>query len=421
MKRAVLVLLLLVAISAGAVTMAQDNPPKAISIGAVIPLTGRYAGGGAQVQRGYQLAVDDINAKGGVKVAEYNTSLPLSLTILDDESDPSKTVSNLETLNSQGVVAYLGGFGSDLHVAAAPIAEKNQVPYLGVAFALYDIHQQGYKYLFSPFPKSPDLVTASYGLINSIPQDQRPQHIGIMQEKTDWGIELTGMWKDQASQAGIDVAAVEEYAPGTKDFTNLILDLQSKNVDAVMGEPTPPDGIAIVTQMAQLGYTPKFMLLFRAPDAPTWVTSVGAPGDYVMFAPGWHNSMKFPGVDQLNEEHKKLMGRPADPIVGPSYAVIQILAGAIEKAGKLDRAAIRDAIAASDTQTVMGEIKFRDDGTGTVTTPILQYQQGKVQVVWPLDFKTADLVYPAPALDTRPEVTQPPPTPAPAATPTPSS
>ena len=85
-------------------------------------------------------------------------NIPFNLTILDDESDPIKTVSNLEDLNNQDVVAYLGGFGSDLHAAAAAVAEKNAVPYLGVAFALWDIHEQGYKYLFSPFPKSPDLA-----------------------------------------------------------------------------------------------------------------------------------------------------------------------------------------------------------------------------------------------------------------------
>src|SRR5215813_4474138 len=119
MKRSVLLLLLLLMVSFGTVIHAQDNAPKAINIGAVIPLTGRYAGGGAQVQRGYQLGVQDINAKGGVHVSDLNADLLLNLIIEDDESDPTKTVSNLEDLNSQGVAAYLGGFGSDLHVAAA--------------------------------------------------------------------------------------------------------------------------------------------------------------------------------------------------------------------------------------------------------------------------------------------------------------
>jgi branched-chain amino acid transport system substrate-binding protein len=417
MKRSILFLLIvLLAVGAGTVTVAQDAAPDSISIGAVIPLTGRYAGGGAQVQRGYQLAVDDINAAGGVHVDEYNADLPLKLTILDDESDPTKTVSNLEDLNSQGVVAYLGGFGSDLHAAAAAIAEKNAIPYLGVAFALWDIHEQGYKYLFSPFPKSPDLASTTFDLLNSIPEDQRPKNIGILQEQTDWGIELGTLWKDDAAKSGYTVAAYEEYAPGTKDFTDAILALQNANVDAVLALPNPPDGITLVNQMAELNFVPKFSLIIRAPDNPAWADSLGPVGDFVTFAPGWHHAMKFPGVDKLNEEHMALVGRPADPIVGPSYALIQILAAAIEKAGKLDRDAIRDAIAASDVDTVIGHITFRDDGTAPVTTAILQYQHGKQELVWPAEFATAPLAYPALPYDERP-TPEPKPTPEPTATP----
>src|SRR5712691_325104 len=108
---------------------------QTVKVGAVVPLTGRYGAGGAQVRAGYEIAVEHINAAGGV----------------GGKKQP------LETLASQGVVAYLGGFGSDLHAAAASVAEKNKTPYLGVAFALNKVHQQGFKYLFSPFWKSPDV------------------------------------------------------------------------------------------------------------------------------------------------------------------------------------------------------------------------------------------------------------------------
>ncbi len=416
MKRSIL-FLLIVSLALGAFTVvAQDAAPESISIGAVIPLTGRYAGGGAQVQRGYQLAIDDINAAGGVHVDEFDADLPLSLTILDDESDPNKTVSNLEDLNSQGVVAYLGGFGSDLHAAAAAIAEKNAIPYLGVAFALWDIHQQGYQYLFSPFPKSPDLATTTFDLLNSIPEAERPTKIGILQEQTDWGIELGTLWKDAAAESGYEVVAYEEYAPGNKDFTDAILALQNAGAEVVLGLPNPPDGITIVNQMAELNYVPKATLLIRAPDNPAWADSTGAVGDYVLFAPGWHHAMTFPGVDKLNEEHMKLMGRPADPIVGPAYALVQILAAAIEKAGTLDRQAVRDAIAASDLDTVIGHITFREDGTAPVVTAILQYQNGKQQLVWPAEYATAPLAFPAIAYADRPTPV-PKPTAEPTATP----
>jgi branched-chain amino acid transport system substrate-binding protein len=395
-------LLAVLVLSLGTGIIAQDEGPEFIEIGASIPLTGRYAGGGAQVERGYKLAVEAINEAGGVMVEEFGRQIPINLTILDDESDPVKTVSNLEDLFANNeVVTYLGGFGSDLHAAAAAVAEVNAVPYIGVAFALWDVHQQEFQYLFSPFPKSPDLSKTVFEFLNTLPEDERPTRVGILQEQTDWGIELAGFWMADAAEAGFEVVAHEEYAPGTQDFTDAILSLQEADVQVLLSLPNPPDGITLFTQMAELDWAPAFSLVIRAPDAPTWKEALGTNGDFVALMPGWHNAMDFPGVDELNEKHIELMERPADPIVGPSYATIQILAAAIESAGTLDRDAIRDAIAATDMETVIGPVTFREDGTGVVTTAILQYQKGKVELIWPAEFATADAVYPAPAFDER--------------------
>ena len=142
---------------------AYPPAPEYIEIGASIPLTGKFGSLGSQVKVGYDYAIADINAAGGVYVAEYGTKIPLRLTAYDDESDPTKAVSNLENVFSeQEVVAYLGGAASGMHAATTAIAEKNQVPYLGVSFAWWNIHQRGYEYLFSPFPKSPDQARDVY-------------------------------------------------------------------------------------------------------------------------------------------------------------------------------------------------------------------------------------------------------------------
>src|SRR5690606_33479655 len=274
--------------------------------------------------------------------------IQIKLNVVADEADPVEAVSNLADLyNNNDVVAYLGGFGSDLHAAAAAVAEVNAVPYIGVAFALWDVHQQGYEYLFSPFPKSPDLSVTIFEFLNTLPEDERPTRVGILQEQTDWGDELAGFWETDSEAAGFEVVAHETYTPGNQDFTDAILSLQGADVEVLLSLPNPPDGITLFTQMAELGWTPAFSLVIRAPDAPTWMEALGSNGDYVALMPGWHNAMDFPGVDELNERHIELVERPSDPIVGPSYASIQILAAAIEAAGTLDRDAIRDAIAAA--------------------------------------------------------------------------
>jgi len=372
---------------------------QAIKVGAVVPLTGRYGGGGAQVRAGYEIAVEHVNAAGGVTVG--GKKMPLELVLLDDESDATKTVARLETLAAQGVVAYLGGFGSDLHAAAASVAEKNRIPYLGVAFALNKVHQQGFRYLFSPFWKSPDIGQALPPLLTSIPAAQRPKAVAIFQEKTDWGAEMAAAWVEAGKASGYRVAMQGEYAPGAKDFSDLILKAKAANADAVFALPTPPDGMTMIKQMRELNYAPKLTFFIRAPDPPVWSKNLGKDGDYVMLAPGWHNAVKAPGVKELNEAHVKKVGRPADPIAGPSYACVQILAAALSRAGSLDREKVRDAIAATDMTTVVGPVKFRPNGTGVVQSVFLQWINGKQELIWPKESATAPFAYPAPPFEKR--------------------
>ncbi len=377
-----------------------DALAQGIKVGAVVPLTGRYAPLGGQVRAGYEIAVEHINAAGGVTVG--GRKMPLEMVLLDDESDPTKTVQRLETHAAQGVVAYLGSAGSDLHAAAASIAEKNKVPYLGIAFALYKIHQQGFKYLFSPFEKSPSLAKETYVFLNaSIPEAQRPKKVALFLEKTDWGKEMGALWESLAKDYGYQIVATAEYAPGAKDFSDVILKAKSAGAEAVFALPTPPDGMTLFKQMKELGFNAKAYMFIRAPDGPVWGKNLGKDGDYVLFAPGWHYGFRYPKVAELNESHQKRVGRPADVLTGPAYACVQILADAVQRVGALDRGKIRDAIAATNMTTVLGPVRFGPDGVGEIRVAIPQWQKGKQELVWPKEFATAPFVYPAPAFGQR--------------------
>ncbi len=395
MRRTALVILIAALMLSGLPQGGAGALPGTAKLGAVIPLTGRFAGGGAQVRAGYELAVVDINARGGVRVGDRK--IPLELLILDDESDPTKTVSRLEALAAQGVVVFLGGFGSDLHAAAAAVAEKNRIPYCGVAFALHAIHQQGLKFLFSPFVKSPDIAIGIYRFLNaSVPAAQRPRRVAIFAERTDWGRELARLWTTRSTEYGYQVVVAEEYTVGTRDFSDIILRAKAAGAEAVFSVPTPPDGLALIRQMKELDFSPKALLMIRAADAVSWTQALSKDGDYVLLAPGWHHAFNFPGVAELNAQHQQRFGRPADVITGPSYACVQIVADAIERAGKLDPLAIRDAIAATNLQTVEGPVRFRPDGTGIVPFVLVQWQGGSQQLVWPQGAGAAAFQYPAP-------------------------
>lgn len=389
---------------AAASTEAPKPPaPEYIELGASIPLTGNFGSLGNMVLPGYEFAVADINADGGVYVEEYGTKIPLRLTYYDDESDPTKAVSKLETLFSeQNVTAYLGGAGSSMHAAASAVAEKNQVPYCGIAFALYKIHQQGYKYLFSPFPKSPQQAKDTFEYLNAaIPEGERPSKVAIFSYSDDWGKEIGDLWEKYAAENGYEVVVRAENPVGVNDWSDAILKAKAAGAEVLLSLPVFPDGSGMFKTMAELGWTPKYSLIIRAPEGVNWGESMGTTGDYVTIFPGWHHGEKFDGVDKLNAEYEAKFGRPADLLTGPAYACVQLLAGAIEKAGTLDRAAVRDAMAAIDMDTVIGPVTFNEDGTGNVLNPLVQWQSGQLQLVWPPEQATADFLYPAPAFDQR--------------------
>ncbi|HWO72697.1 MAG TPA: amino acid ABC transporter substrate-binding protein [Dehalococcoidia bacterium] len=374
--------------------------PASIKIGAVVPLTGRYAALGAQIKGGYEIAVEEINAAGGVEVKQYKKRIPLELQILDDASDPTQTVQRLETLYSNNVLAYLGGAGSDLHIAAAPIAEKNKVPYIGVAFAVQKPHTLGYKYLFSPFPKSPGLVKAFFDLMDA--QNPKPTKLAFFYENTDWGAEMRDLSRKEAQARGYQVVADEQYAPGATDVSPMILNAKNAGAEAMLSIPSPPDGNLILRQMKELDFNPKISFFVRAADGVAWGQNFGKDGDYVLLAPGWSPDLKYEGVQQFDSKFQAKYGQPAQAVAGPAYVAVQVLADAIARADKLDRDSIRDAIAKTDLKnTIIGPVAFNADGTGKVITFIVQWQNGKQVSVWPREQAAAAVAYPAPPFRSR--------------------
>lgn len=371
--------------------------PDSIKIGAVIPLTGAFAGGGAQIERGYIYAVDAINDAGGVYVEEFDAQIPLELDVRDDASDPNQTTSIMDELAGQDIVAYLGGFATPVHAAGSATAERNGIPYLGAATSTQALHEQGYQYYFSPFPKSPDMAATVFEMLNGLlPEGERPLRVGIFQETTDWGGELGPLFVEEAGNHGYEVVYNETYAPGTTDFTDLILGAQAADVEALLSLPTPPDGFALYQQMGELGWKPPFNLVIRAADVPTW-NDLGQAGEGVVLSTPWHPALGYPGTEAVNQRHIEEVGRPADPVVGSAYALIEILADAIERAGTLDHDTVRDAIAATDgLETIIGPITFRENGTAEVPNPLMQRVGGAIELIWPAESATSDLVYPAP-------------------------
>ena len=208
--------------------LAAEPAPATIKIGATIALTGRMAAGGKDVKAGYELAVKHINDAGGVMVKQYGKKIPLELIVVDDESDPVKTTTRLDRLYSvDRVVAYLGGFSSDLNVVGMAAAEKHKIPWIGVTIAVEAPFNAGYKWCFAAFSMSSDQVRSYFDLLDSIPKDLRPTKIAHLELQDDWGKECAAYLRQTAKERGYAVVVDSKYASNSNDFSSLILQMRS--------------------------------------------------------------------------------------------------------------------------------------------------------------------------------------------------
>jgi branched-chain amino acid transport system substrate-binding protein len=281
-------------------------------------------------------------------------------------------------------------------------AEKNKVPWIGVTVAAEAPFKKGFKYIFVPFSLAGDQVKTFFDLLDSIPKDQRPTKIGHLELQVDWGKECGEYLRDLAKQKGYNIVVEQKYAPPTKDFSSIILDLKSAGADAVFSVPTPPQSIMIVKQMKELNYAGKVTCFIRGPDLTTYWDAMGKDANYIISDGNWDETMKYPGNDKVVKDYRakypnvSSIGIP----VGCAYAAIQILVKAIETAGTLDREKIRSTIGKVDMMTVRGPMKFKENGAGIIRYGFRQWFNGKNVLIWPKDVAVGELLF-APPWDKR--------------------
>jgi len=399
MKKNVFLGLLCTVLIGGLMATAISQPafgaeaPKTIKIGVLLSLTGPDFQVGGPAKLGYELALDEINKGGGVMVKAFGKKIPIELVMLDMETNPEKAIARAEALNAQNVPVAVG---TTLVGATAEIFEKNKLPVVAAIMTINAIMDRGFKNFFNIGTLNSDVAEAIFDTFGALPTNTMPTKWAFLKEQSDFSTELFVFAKQMAAKRGVTVVYEGEYAMMTPDLSALITGAKNGGADVVFTFSTPPDAITMLKQMAQLGFRPKANIMLRASDDPSW-GRLGALGDYAIGSPDWHSALNYPGVKELNAAVKAKTGQPTNPSVGPAYATIKVAAAAIEKAGSLDRAAIRDALVATDMDTVVGHVKFNAKNARVgVIRPVVQWQNGAMELIWPDKQKTKPFVYPIP-------------------------
>ncbi|MDP9143113.1 MAG: ABC transporter substrate-binding protein [Actinomycetota bacterium] len=298
---------------------ADDTP---IVIGALTSLTGNFTPWGLQVVDGMQLAVDEINAAGGVD------GRMLELVVADDQSTAEEGVSGFERLVEQdGVIAVGGIISSDVGVNTALVAEELQIPTFLVKAGSPAILTQDSRYTFRTCLPSAPMVA---GPILQYAQSEGLIRVGAIIADYAWGQAINAALTDTFEGSGIELQVEVAPVPET-DFTTYLRALEGFEPEMIVATGHPPGSAPITVQSADLGldvpitgaYTPKSLVMGGVAEA--------AIGRYADFGCADYNSDDYQDLARRYLAMSDNVFLEDDAVAG--FGIVTMVADAVGEVG----------------------------------------------------------------------------------------
>ena len=374
---------------------AQDK----VKIGYAISKTGPNAGGASITQiPNYEMWVKDVMAKGGLKVGDKR--LPIEVIEYDDRSNSEEAVRAVERLITQDKVDLLfPPWGTGLNLAVGPVFNKYGYPQLAFS-AVTDRAPELAKRWPNSFwllGTSKQYVDALTGLLKKMRDEGKiGPNIAMISIADGFGIDLSQAARKGFTDAGFKLAYDKSYPIGTQDLSPLIGEAQRSGADTFVAFSYPPDTMALTEQAKVASYAPKVMFLGVGVGFPMYPQRFGANAEGIMSLGGW--SKDNASTAAYAKKHEEMFKRGPDRWGSQiGYASLQMLEQAIERVGKIDRAAIIKELQTGTFDTVLGKVKLVDNMMQDNFWLIGQWQDGFFVGVAPQRAGVGTPVVPKPA------------------------
>jgi branched-chain amino acid transport system substrate-binding protein len=388
-----------IALCAGAYAAGADEP-KSIRIGYAISKTGREAAGaGTTTLPNYQLWVKEVNAAGGILVKRFGRRLPIEVIEYDDRSDPIEAQRLIEQLATTDKVDFiLPPWGTHLNLAVAPLFNRYGYPQLVVTAQVDQIPNAETSpwTLFSLGSPS----AAAGAIVDILVQLRQQRKIGndvaIVQIADALGSNLAGPAQAALKREKFNVVYDRRYPVGIRDIRAVIGEAAKAKPDVFLAFSYPTDTVDITEAAIELKFNPPVFLTTVGTPYPAHKQHFGANIEGVMGLGGWDASS--PALQDYFRRHLAATGREPDRWASPAtYATLQILQQAIERAGTLDRLAVLAQIKSQTFDTQMGPLKYVGNRLDHVWY-VGQWQDGEFYGVAPTGMPGArPIVFPKPA------------------------
>lgn len=346
-----------------------------IMIGMYGSLTGDGASFGQSSLEGTELAVDEINAAGGLLGGRK-----LNLLVEDDQSKPEEASTAVTKLITQDkVVAVLGEVASRRSLAAAPISQKYQIPMITPASTNERVTQVG-DYIFrvcfiDPFQGE---VLAKFAY-----NDLGARKVAILKDiQQDYSVGLTNAITENFTKLGGTVLDPVSYTTGDADFKAILTQVRSQNPDVVIVTGYYPEAAIITRQARELGMTMPML------GGDGWVGDALKNGrealDNTYISNHYSADNPDPLVQTFVRTYRARFNREPDAMAALAYDAVKVLADSLTRAGTTEGPKLRDAIASADVPGVTGRLKMNADRNVDKPAVIqeLKYEDGDVKFLY---------------------------------------
>jgi branched-chain amino acid transport system substrate-binding protein len=355
------------AVMAGAGTLwsGAAQAQTSVKIGYAISRTGPAAGGAAVTSiPNYELWVKEVNAAGGLKLGDKR--VPIEVVQYDDRSSAEEAAKALERLINQDKVDFiLPPWGTGLNLAVGPILNKAGYPHLA-STAVTDRAPELAKRWPNSFWLLGTSADASKTLVELLVKLRGEGKIGdtvaMVSIADGFGIDLSAAARPALAAAKFKLAYDKTYPVGTQDLGPIVNEVKALNPDTFIAFSYPPDTIAITEQARISGFNPKVYYTGVGTAFPLFKQKFAANAEGVMGIGGW--SGDSPAIKDYLARHKASAVNGAEPdrwASAVTFASLQMLQQAIERVGKVDRAAGIKDLQTGSFDTVIGKVKFENN------------------------------------------------------------
>jgi branched-chain amino acid transport system substrate-binding protein len=362
-----------------------------VKVGIVLPLTGSQSELGEIEKKSFNLALEEINTSGGINGKK------LELVIKDDTGRSEVGRSMVENLITKDKVVMIGGgFSSSVTYAVAGVCQQNKMPFLVNTGSADKITASGWDFIYRLNPPVSHYADAVTTLLAG---KVKPKTVAILHENSQFGTKGSKSFEKICRNTGYKVVLKEGYEHGGMDYKPVLIRIKQLNPDIVYMVSNIMDASLIMKQAKELKLTPKMFIGGAGGfTLPEFLQNAGIASEKVISTTLWHQVLPFPGAMDYYKKFETKYNKPTMYYGAEAYSACYVIADVLKRTKSFKNTDIKQALSETDMMTAFGPVKFINWGNmknqNKATAYVVQWIDGKLEVVWPTVHATKTFVFP---------------------------